>query len=175
MVMVLLGLFVTIMTLQIACGNKMSGGNGVNDCVMSLTFIGEFQPMSARTLTHRFFAYLGLCIFVPRKARDFSTRFGLQIFPACTTLNYFTFFSLAINFLGGFTAFLAPNCQTVCSPTPLVKFNSRQKVVALGTSFRYDLISHFRLLFRRYWLGPVEAYTASVGPFNITSIREFVQ
>jgi len=68
----------------------------------------------------------------------------------------FSFFTLSIILFAGF----AYSCVSIFVACMLIKFSKRFDLLASATSFRYDLLSHFRLLIRRLWLEP---YAPPVG------------
>ncbi|HUV71688.1 MAG TPA: hypothetical protein VMW25_01630 [Clostridia bacterium] len=75
------------------------------------------------------------------------------------------FFALAVFFLARFT----PTNKAVFIHRVFIKFSSGLDFVALGTSFRYDLLSHNRLLIRRFWLEPFVGYAPQVARFILSS------
>jgi len=89
--------------------------------------------------------------------------------------NSFAFFCLHTIFYGLLGTVLAIRLKSVFGSSILTKLRERFNFFAFGTSFRYDLLSHFRLLVRRFWLEPVAVHTTAVGSLYCTQIGGVVK
>jgi len=117
-------------------------------------------PISFSIISLIDFAFLSLSMFL---------FFGL-VFYALFVAFYcsFTLFTLSIIF---FTSF-ARAAMPVFMIFVFAKFRNGFDFFAFGTSFRYDLFSHFRLLTRRFWLEPYARPVRVSGSLYYNTIKK---
>lgn len=80
--------------------------------------------------------------------------FGFAMFSLCNHINRFTFFGCEIMRMICRNTQLAIRIMTIFFTRIFMKLHKRFDFFAFGTSFRYDLLSHNRLLVRRLRLEP---------------------
>ncbi len=149
-VMVLLCLFATG-TLQSIRARYFACSNGVVYSGCRFRALWEVITIFATFAFIVFSSFLSLDIFV--------SRFSIVDFANFTLTILFS-----IDVTTSFMAYFAISLMTIFLISVFVKFGKRFSFLAGTTTFGYDLHSHFRLLYRRFWLKPIAAQTA-VGSF----------
>lgn len=76
------------------------------------------------------------------------------IFLNSFAINNFAFFGFLVIIRGYYMAKFTFTLMSIFFCFTFVKFRNWFDCFAFWTSFRYDFISHFRLLYRRFWLEP---------------------
>lgn len=87
------------------------------------------------------------------------------IFLAIQFSIFFIFFCLLIFPAGNVMTFFTISCITIFHSSISVKFRKQFDLLAMRTSFLYDIISHIRFLSKRLWSELITRYILAVGSF----------
>jgi len=194
-------LFVSKMVMIIKCGfianstKKISGRrhfsrfNRVVDSVVSVCFIlvvypisfcyatsGKFASVCFEILSNIFFVCFCCSVFF----EPFFVVFTLLLFSSINTvflsISVFSIVCVTLFSVGVSIPFLALATMTLKSArsiTSRCKINCWFDLLAMRTSFCYDLVRHLRS-FQRMCLEPVAGYTPALGSFYSTKFKSFV-
>lgn len=137
-------------TLQSIRMGQFAASNSNNYSVSCLSAFWKTIVIFDISLSLAIFAYLALLISLNGNSSSFS----LVIFCGRLYVAFSALFSLLVCFVAPITANLALITISIFSTMVFGKFRNRFDLLASTTSFGYDLLSHFRLLNRRFWLEP---------------------
>ncbi len=93
------------------------------------------------------------------------------IFMKPFAVRFLAFITLVIFLRAKLVADFTVRIKPIFSSSIFTKFRNWSDLFAVRTSFRYTLLSHFRLLIRRFWLEPVAARTAVGSSYYISKSR----
>ena len=155
-VMILFCLCGTIIALQSINSGQFASLYSITHCTFSFFSIGILQVVMFMGSNLNSYALFALFIL-------FLIGFELFTFLLITFLSSFAVFCLLVFFAIFQPANFAIISIAVFIIGLLVKFRKKFCFFANSASFRYDLLSHFRLLNRRLWLEPIARYALAVG------------